>query len=241
MATARLRPVERLAGERVRHVFSADHADEPVDDLNDLVFDQAAALAQGEGHVFADAHGIEERAVLEDHGDALADGAHVFFGVSVDLFAINADGADLGLEEAHEDAQGNRFSYAASAEDAESFTSIYVEAHVVENFAVVEPDGDVCEGDQGPGFSIGRHAVVVVMLFGEAVARTKLRNQLGELGVGGCVRHWRKNSLRDEVAVVGLGAEEILWGIDVEEPAGRGECLGMSELGALNQGLYWED
>ena len=95
MATARLRPVERLAGKRISHIFCTDEAEEPVDDLLDLVLLLAAAFAQREGHIFADGERVEECAVLKDHGDPLADGLHLFFGVGVDLLAIDADGADL--------------------------------------------------------------------------------------------------------------------------------------------------
>ena len=49
----------------------------PFDDLLNLVFGEIAAFAEGEGDVFADGEGVEERAILEDHGDFAADGLHL--------------------------------------------------------------------------------------------------------------------------------------------------------------------
>jgi hypothetical protein len=65
----------REAGrQRFHHIFGAHDIDQLGNLLLDLLFAEAAALAQRKGHVLAHAEGIEERAVLEDHGDALADG-----------------------------------------------------------------------------------------------------------------------------------------------------------------------
>ncbi len=89
MATARLRPVDRLAGNASVTSCAADQADEPVDDLVDLVVVQASALAQREGHVLPHAERVEQSAVLEDHGHALADGAHALFAETGDLLAFD--------------------------------------------------------------------------------------------------------------------------------------------------------
>ena len=142
----------------VCHIFGPHQADEPLDDLLNLIFGQAAAFAKREGHIFADAEGIEQGAVLEDHGDALANGAHSLFGEGVDLFALDADGADMRLEKTHENAQGHRFADAASAQNAESLAAVDEEADVVKDLAVSEPHGDVAEGDDGSKTRILQHS-----------------------------------------------------------------------------------
>ena len=76
---------------------------------------------------------------------------HFFFGVLIDLLAIDADGADLGFEKAHENAKRDGLADAAAAQDAEGFAAIHGEADVVEDFALAKPHGDVLEGDEGPG------------------------------------------------------------------------------------------
>ena len=119
MATARLRPVDRLAGKCIHDILRADQADQPLDKLIHLVFGQAAVLAQRKGHIFAHAQRIEERAILKDHGDALANGAHALFIEVGDLLAFDVDGAGVGLEKTHQQAQRDRFAHAAAAQDAE--------------------------------------------------------------------------------------------------------------------------
>ena len=80
-------PVERSEGSRSRHACDADHLEQAVDDLLNLVFGELAALAQREGDVFADGDRVEERAVLEDHGDLAADVLQLLLGEAADVFA----------------------------------------------------------------------------------------------------------------------------------------------------------
>ncbi len=92
MATARFRPVERLAGKSIHYIFGAHHVHEqPGHLLLDLLLVEVAALAQRKGHVFPHAEGIEKRAVLEDHGDALANSPQTLFVEVRDLLAFDAN------------------------------------------------------------------------------------------------------------------------------------------------------
>ena len=107
MATERFIPVERSEGSSSVIPDDADHFEETVDDLLDLVLDELAALAQGEGDVFANAERVEEGPVLEDHGDFAADGLHLLFVVATDVFAGDVDLTGIGLEEAHDVLEGD--------------------------------------------------------------------------------------------------------------------------------------
>ena len=73
MATRRLMPPERLAGYRAKGLLQLDKAERLVDAAVDLVVGNAL-LDQLVGHVVANGEGIEERALLEDHAGAGAEG-----------------------------------------------------------------------------------------------------------------------------------------------------------------------
>ena len=139
----------REAGrQNIHHILGADQAYQPVHQLQYLVLGQVAALTQREGHVFAHAQGIEERAVLKDHGDSLADAAHTLFVQIGNLLAFDANGALIRLEEAHQHAQGDRLAHAAAAQDAEGLAAIHIEAHVLQNRAAIKRDAHMAEGNQ---------------------------------------------------------------------------------------------
>ncbi len=135
MATARLRPVERLAGKSVRHILGAHHVDQAFHNLNHLVFGQPAPLAQRKGDILPHAHRVEQRAVLEDHRDALADGVHALFVEAGDLLALEPNRPRIGLEKAHQQAQGHRFAHAAAAQDAQRLSALNLKAHILKHRA----------------------------------------------------------------------------------------------------------
>ena len=66
-----------VRGQQVDHLRDAHHLQQPADDLLDLILGEAAAFAQREGDVLADGERIEERAVLENHGDFAAHHLHL--------------------------------------------------------------------------------------------------------------------------------------------------------------------
>ena len=73
MATERFMPVERSEGSRSSMPATPTISSRPRTICWIWSSCEVAALAQGEGDVFADGDGVEERAVLEDHGDLAAD------------------------------------------------------------------------------------------------------------------------------------------------------------------------
>src|ERR1051326_762032 len=106
------------------------------------------ALAQREGDVFTDSERIKERAVLEHHGDFLADVLKLRFGVIGDVFESHDDAALIGLEKAHDVMQRNRFAHAAAAQDAERLAGIDLEAYVLKHAMVAKRFIDVLELDE---------------------------------------------------------------------------------------------
>ena len=76
---------------------------------------------------------------------------HFFFGVPIDLLAVDTDGADLGFRKPIRIRSDDRLANTASAENAESFASIHNETDVIENLALAKPQRDMAEGDQRPG------------------------------------------------------------------------------------------
>ena len=140
----------------VHHVISAHQFDQPPHEHLDLLLGEATALTQRESDVLAHAERIEERAVLENHGHSLANGLHAFFGESCDLLTLDANGARIRLEEAHQHAQRHRFAYAAAAQNAEGLAAIHCEAHVLKNGPAIKGDGHMVEGDDGPGIFSSR-------------------------------------------------------------------------------------
>ena len=77
IATERRIPVDSSAGSRSRMCAHAHHLQQAVDDLENLVLVESAALTQRKGNILADSQRIEQRAALEDHRDFLADALHV--------------------------------------------------------------------------------------------------------------------------------------------------------------------
>jgi hypothetical protein len=221
----------QAGGESVDDVIRADQANEAVDQLLNLILGQAAALAEREGNVLADAEGIKERAVLEDHGDAAANGLHAVFAETGDLLALDANGAGIGLEKAHEHAQGDGFAHAAAAEDAEGLAALDEEADVFQDRPAIERDADMAKDNDRPG-----------RLFGGWLGRFRgahFGHGLGEVGIGLGIglgfEHGGEPRLRDGSGAVYLGPEEIGGRVDVKEPARGGQDLWVGDLAGLNQ------
>ena len=136
-------------GQQMNGFARADQVEQAGNELLNLVLLQTALFAQREGDVFADGEGVEERAVLEDHGDVLADFLEASLIERGNVLAVDANAARVCLEEAEENAQGNGLPYPAAAEDAEGLAAAVVETDLVEDFAVAEADGDFFEIDEG--------------------------------------------------------------------------------------------
>ncbi len=132
----------------VAQIGSIDEFEHAGDELLDLVFFEVACLAQREGDIFADGEGVKECAVLEDHGDIVANLLKSALVHSGHFPALHKNGAGVWFEETKENAQGDGFTDAAAAEDAEGLATRNVEADVVEDHMRTESDGDIAELDE---------------------------------------------------------------------------------------------
>src|SRR5581483_2144984 len=110
-----LAPGGEAGRKRIDDVVRADEANQPIDKLLNLIFIETTAFAQRKRDVLAYAERIEERPVLEDHRDTLADGHQIFFAHAHDLAAFDADGAGVRLQETHEQPKRDRLADAAAA------------------------------------------------------------------------------------------------------------------------------
>ena len=79
MATRRLMPPERLGGIEIESLFKTDKAERLVNAAVDLLIGYAL-LDQLVGDIVAHGERIEERAFLEDHSGASAQGEELLFG-----------------------------------------------------------------------------------------------------------------------------------------------------------------
>jgi hypothetical protein len=111
--------------------------------LGDVLFFQAV------GDVVFDGERVEEGGLLEDHADARAELVELVLGHGGDVFAEDADGAGVGLEEPVRELHENGFADAGGAEDDAGFGRLDGEGDVLEDYFFVEGDGDVLEGDDG--------------------------------------------------------------------------------------------
>src|SRR5262249_54840180 len=83
--------------------------------------------------VFGDGERIEECARLEHHGDFFADAAQFLFRKIGNVFVGDDDLALIGLEEAHDVGERNRFAHAAAADDGDGFAVPDVEIGIGQN------------------------------------------------------------------------------------------------------------
>src|SRR5208282_1279732 len=139
----------KIGRQQVAHLLDADHFQKAIDYLENLVLGKFSSFAQGEGDVFADTQRIEERAVLEHHGDFFADLFELGLVVVGDVLPGNNHTAGIRLEKTHDVVQRNRFSYAATPENANHLTRHNVEVDVLKHNAISESLGDVFELDIG--------------------------------------------------------------------------------------------
>ena len=105
------------------------------------------ALAQRKSHIFTHGERIKKCAVLENHGDFLAYVFKLRLVVIRDVLKGHDHTAFIRLEEAHDVMQGDRFAHAAAPENAERFTGIHLEAHILKHAMVAERFVNVPELD----------------------------------------------------------------------------------------------
>ena len=115
MATRRRIPPERLAGKEVEGLLQLDKAQGIADAEVDFVVGNAL-LNQLVGDVVADGERIEERALLEDHAGAGAQGKELLLGHVGDLFAEEQDAALIGAQQAVGELEQDALAHAGRAE-----------------------------------------------------------------------------------------------------------------------------
>src|ERR1700682_1763738 len=118
-----------------------------VHDLVDLFFSQVPGLAQGESDVLSYREGVEERAVLKNHGNFLADPFHLFFRIVRDVFSGDDYAARVRLKKSHDVMQRYRLAHTAAAEDADGLTRQHLKTDMVKHNVVAEGLADVLKFD----------------------------------------------------------------------------------------------
>jgi hypothetical protein len=91
------------------------------------------AQLEREEHVFGHGQRIEQGAGLENHGHLAADPAKFVFGHAGDVLVRHDNFTAIGLDKAHDMAQGDGFSDAAAADDGYGFARIDIEIGIDQN------------------------------------------------------------------------------------------------------------
>ena len=118
-----------------------------------------ALLDELVSHIVADGERIEERALLEDHAGAGAQGKELFLGHGGDFFAEEQDAALVGAEQAVGQLEQDALAHAGGPEQDARLSRRYGEADVLKHRRAVEGDGDVAKDHHGAGIR-GRSRVV---------------------------------------------------------------------------------
>src|SRR5688500_10051316 len=99
------------------HALEPDLAERRIHALDDLRAGQAQLLAQGEGHVLAARHGVEQRAALEDDAVAPPDIVERPPGEPRHVHVVDEDAAGVGSDEPDEVTEEQRLAAAATPDD----------------------------------------------------------------------------------------------------------------------------
>src|SRR5579884_570450 len=91
----------KIGGQKIAHRLYANHIEQAVHNLINLVFIQIVTFTERESHVFTDRKRIKKRAVLKNHGDFLADVFKLGFSVVCDVFKSYDYAAFVRLEKTH--------------------------------------------------------------------------------------------------------------------------------------------
>ena len=101
--------------------------------------------------------GVEERALLEQHADAVTHAHHLRLGHGVDPLAVDMDGAGIGLQQTKDQLQDDRLSRPARAKQNGHVSGAHRKADVAQHHLVVKGQRHVVERD-GRSFSADRRA-----------------------------------------------------------------------------------
>ena len=112
-------------------------------------------LPNRETDVLEHAHRIEQRSVLEQHPDALADVAELALALLRQPMAGDAHVARVGPLKAADHPQQRALARPAAAEQQMDLALAHAARHAVEDLALAEREPDVAQLDEGVGIEIG--------------------------------------------------------------------------------------
>src|SRR5271166_6625097 len=140
------------AAEALRHFFllagEVDHRKGAGHFLGDRSLVLHAVLAQREGDVFLDGHGIEQRGALEEDSDFHPDPAKLAFGEGDDALAVDDDIALIRFHEADDVLEQDALATAAAADDDQSLAGGDVEIEALEHLLIAKLLPEVADGDE---------------------------------------------------------------------------------------------
>ena len=131
-------------------------------------------LNQAVGHVVSDVERVEQRALLEDHADVVAEGEQFAVLELGDVLAEHFDGARVGAEETVGELEQDGFAHARRAEHDAGFAALHFKGDVLENRVPGGAQRDAVEDHDG-------------------LPRVLLARSFGLLFLGGCHFSVRKS------------------------------------------------
>ena len=131
---------------KVEGFFEADEAERLADAAVDLLVGHAL-LNQLVGDIVAYGEGIEERAFLEDHSGAGAQGEELLLGHAGDVFAEEHDAALLGAKQPDDQFEQHTFAHAGRPKQDARLRGRHRERNVLKHRRTVERDRDAAQGD----------------------------------------------------------------------------------------------
>ena len=140
-------PSRKLSRHLVDGVLQFDKPEDLAHPAFDLFFGSLPLLPQSVGNVFVDRKRIEQRPLLEHNPHAPAHQGKLIFGKRDEVLTLNQDSTGVGLEQAQEKFQEDRFAGPRYAQQDERLTSAHLKGDVEEHQLVFKGDADVRDFD----------------------------------------------------------------------------------------------
>src|SRR5258706_4193307 len=148
-------PARELRGHLALRAGQADHGELLRHGLGDLPGRLLRVLLQREADVLLDVHRVEERAPLEEHREAPADGRELFLRQGIDGLAEDADFPVVGFRQPVDVPEAHALPRPRRPEDADDFSAADVQVDARQDFLAAIALPDVFELDDrrlpGPG------------------------------------------------------------------------------------------
>ncbi|MNX38675.1 hypothetical protein D3C86_690170 [compost metagenome] len=137
-------------------------------DLPDLALGLLGMAPQGEGHVLADVHRVEQGAVLEEHAELLADLVELPLLEAGDILAVHVNRTLIGLQEADQELDEDRLPGARGPDDDGGLAPLDVQGDVVEHLLAPEGLVHVLERDDRVRDYEVRHSITTSLPTGSS-------------------------------------------------------------------------